>query len=89
MEKITLRQFLEFTNLYVPIYIEDEFQRHTTELDWPGHLLKVLGDKKLSCPIDYFRNVDGGHMGDKEKARKDCFVIGIGYRNWEKYFGEE
>ena len=47
MEKITLRQFLEFTNLYVPIYIEDEFQRHTTELDWPGHLLKVLGDKMM------------------------------------------
>ena len=51
--------------------------------------MKVLGDKKLSCPIDYFRNVDGGHLGDKEKARKDCFVIGIGYQNWEKYFGEE
>ena len=28
MEKITVGQFLEFTNRYVPICIEDEFNRY-------------------------------------------------------------
>lgn len=56
-------------------------------MDYPGHLLKTLGEKKLACPIDYFRNVDGGHFGDDKKVRKDSIVIGIGIDNWEKYFG--
>ena len=89
MEKITIGQFLSFTNVYVPIYIEDEFQRY----DWVngvcGNLAStVLNESQLECPIDYFRNVDGGHFGDDEKI-KTSIVIGIGIENWEKYFSKE
>ena len=89
-EKITIGQFLSFTNHYVPVYIEDEFQRYDgVDMNYPGHLLKTLGEKKLACPIDYFRNVDGGHFGDDKKVRKDSIVLGIGIENWEKYFGKK
>lgn len=90
MEKITIRQFLGFTNVYVPIYIEDEFQRYDWISGVCGNLVKTkLTESQLECPIDYFRNVDGGHFGDNEKLRKDAIVIGIGIENWEKYFGKE
>lgn len=90
MEKITVGQFLTFTNHYVPVYIEDEFQRYEgIGMDYPKHLLKTLNELQLFCPIDYFRNIDGGHSGDAEKERKDSIVIGIGIENWEKYFGKE
>ena len=89
MEKITIGQFLSFTNVYVPIYIEDEFQRYTEIEGMPKHLLiGKLTEEQKECPIDYFRNVDGGHLGDDKKYR-DAFVIGIGIENWEKYFGKE
>lgn len=86
MEKITIGQFLSFTNVYVPIYIEDEFQRY----DGFGgqsveRLIPNLTEKQKECPIDYIRNVDGGHFGDDEKI-KTSIVIGIGIENWEKYF---
>ena len=58
-------------------------------MDYPKHLLKTLNELQLFCPIDYFRNIDGGHSGDAEKERKDSIVIGIGIENWEKYFGKE
>ncbi len=87
MEKITIRQFLMFTNRYVPIYIEDEFMRYEpifkdlmTEL--------VMTEEQWNCPIDYIRNVDGGHFGDDEK-KPNAIILGIGIENWEKYFGKE
>lgn len=90
MNKITVGQFLHFTNYYVPLYIEDEFQKYgEIGMDYSGHLLKTLTKEQLECPIDYFRNVDGGHFKDNEKVRKDSIVIGIGIENWEKYFGKE
>jgi len=89
MNKITIGQFLMFTNYYVPVYIEDEFQRYTEIEGMAKHLLNgKLTEEQKECPIDYFRNVDGGHFGDDKKYR-DAFVIGIGIENWEKYFGEE
>lgn len=89
MEKITIGQFLSFTNVYVPIYIEDEFQRYDWVSGVCGNLAStVLNESQLECPIDYFRNVDGGHFGDDEKI-KTSIVIGIGIENWEKYFGKE
>ena len=90
MNKITVGQLLSYTNVYVPIYIEDEFQRY----DWIGGVCgnlysTVLNELQLRCPIDYIRNVDGGHLGDNKKVRKDSIVIGIGIENWERYFGKE
>ena len=38
MNKITIGQFLSFTNYYVPIYIEDEFQRY----DWISEVCRNL-----------------------------------------------
>ena len=86
MNKITIGQFLSFTNVYVPVYIEDEFMRY----DGFGgisveRLIPNLTDEQKECPIDYIRNVDGGHFGDDEKI-KTSIVIGIGIENWEKYF---
>lgn len=87
MEKITIKQFLAFTNIYVPIYIEDEFQEHDTIFKEPLVEL-VLTDEQWNCPIDYIRNVDGGHRNDDKKL-DTAIVLGIGFENWEKYFGEE
>lgn len=88
MEKITVGQFLGFTNVYVPIYIEDEFHRYDWVSGVCGNLATtVLNESQLKCPIDYFRNVDGGHFDDDEK-RRDAIVIGIGIENYEKYFGK-
>lgn len=87
MEKITIKQFLAFTNIYVPIYIEDEFQKY-------GPLFKepltefVLTDEQWNCPIDYIRNVDDGHRNDDKKL-DTAIVLGIGIENFEKYFGKE
>lgn len=86
MNKITIGQFLSFTNVYVPIYIEDEFQRY----DGFGgisveRLFPNITDIQKECPIDYIRNVDGGHFGD-DKKKSNAIVIGIGIENWEKYF---
>lgn len=91
MEKITLGQFLNFTNYYVPVYIEDEFMRYDGFGE--GRTVQELyhsldGDfhkRKLECPIDYIRNVDGGHMGDEQK-KSNAIVIGISIENYEKYF---
>lgn len=86
MDKITVGQFLSFTNVYVPIYIEDEFQRYDEIGGNCGGLLKgFLKEQQLNCPIDYIRNVDGGHFGDGDK-QKCAIVLGIGIENWEKYF---
>lgn len=90
MEKITIGQFLEYTNVYVSVYIEDEFQRYrgmgsktAVEL---LKVVKMFGQD--TCPIDYIRNVDGGHLGD-DKKRPNSIVLGIGIENYEKYFGKE
>ena len=82
MEKITIGQFLTFTNYYVPLYIEDEsiFKEPMNEL--------AMTEEQWSCPIDYIRNVDGGHFGD-DKKKSNAIVLGIGIENWEKYFGKE
>ena len=102
MEKITIGQFLAFTNRYVSVYIEDEFQRYNCIHETATGLLKgtmnnllenselkpLLTESQLECPIDYIRNVDGGHFGDDEKT-KTSIVLGIGIENWEKYFGKE
>ena len=89
MEKITIGQFLSFTNTYVPVYIEDEFSRYTTvEGDCFKFLNGKLTEEQFNCPIDYIRNVDGGHFGDDKKI-KSSIVLGIGIENYEKYFGKE
>lgn len=89
MNKITIGQFLEFTNIYVPVYIEDEFQKYDCIEGDPVKLSHgYLDCEKLECPIDYIRNVDGGHFGDDEKS-SNGIVLGIGIENWEKYFGKE
>lgn len=86
MNKITVGQFLSFTNVYVPIYIEDEFQRYDWVTGVCGNLLQtVLTEEQKECPIDYIRNVDGGHFSDDEK-KQTAIVLGIGIENWEKYF---
>lgn len=91
MEKITVGQFLMFTNRYVPICIEDEFNRYEgrggSGMSAKELLHCVLTEEEKDCPIDYIRNVDGGHFGDDEK-RKDAIVLGIGIENYEKYFGK-
>ena len=87
MEKITIRQFLMFTNRYVPIYIEDEFMRY--EPIFKDSMIElVMTEEQWNCPIDYIRNVDGGHRGDEKKV-DTAIVLGIGIDNWEKYFGKE
>lgn len=86
MEKITIRQFLSFTNVYVPIYIEDEFMRYDSIFK-DSMVGLVMTEEQWNCPIDYIRNVDGGHFGD-DKKRKDAIVLGIGIENYEKYFGK-
>lgn len=84
MEKITIRQFLMFTNVYVPIYIEDEFQRYNTI--FKDSMIELgMTEEQWNCPIDYIRNVDGGHFGDDEKDPHGI-VLGIGIENFEKYF---
>ena len=89
MDKITIGQFLSFTNVYVPIYFEDEFQRYN---GFGGikveYALPNLTDKQKECPIDYIRNVDGGHFGD-DKKKSNAIVLGIGIENYETYFGKE
>lgn len=87
MEKITIRQFLIFTNRYVPIYIEDEFHRYDSIFK-DSMVELAMTEEQWNCPIDYIRNVDGGYFGDDEK-RKDAIVLGIGIENYEKYFGKE
>ncbi len=86
MEKITIRQFLNFTNVYVPIYIEDEFQKYEPISKEPFIEL-AMTDEQWDCPIDYIRNVDGGHRND-EKKKSTAIVLGIGLENFEKYFGK-
>lgn len=87
MEKITIRQFLSFTNVYVPIYIEDEFMRY--EPIFKDSMIELtMTDEQWDCTIDYIRNVDGGHRGDEKKVGT-AIVLGIGIDNWEKYFGKE
>lgn len=84
MEKITIRQFLMFTNRYVPIYIEDEFMRY--ESIFKDSMIELaMTEEQWNCPIDYIRNVDGGHFGD-DKKDPHGIVIGIGIENFEKYF---
>ena len=85
MNKITIGQFLEYTNVYVPIYIEDEFRANDGFEGKPVELMKTLKESQLECPIDYIRNVDGGHLGD-EKKTSSGIVLGIGFENYNKYF---
>lgn len=87
MEKITIRQFLMFTNRYVPIYIEDEFMRYEPIFKESMNEL-VMTEEQWDCSIDYIRNVDGGYFGD-DKKKSNAIVLGIGIENWEKYFGKE
>lgn len=89
MPKIRIGQFLEYTNRYVTIYIEDEFRRGEVGGKTPIELLSgILTEEQLKCPIDYIRNVDGGHFRDNEKSSHDI-VLGIGYKNYNKYFLKE
>ena len=98
MNKITIGQFLEFTNIYVPVYIEDEFRRYSGKHGKVKDLLEglttsqftviPLTDIQKECPIDYIRNVDGGHFGDNKK-NPHSIVLGIGIENYEEYFGKE
>ena len=84
MEKITIGQFLSFTNVYVPIYIEDEFQKYDVIFK-DSFVELVMTDEQWNCQIDYIRNVDGGHRND-EKKKNTAIVLGIGIENFEKYF---
>lgn len=86
MNKITIRQFLAFTNVYVPIYIEDEFMRYDSIFK-DSNIELVMTDEQWNCPIDYIRNVDGGHFDD-DKKKPNSIVLGIGLENWEKYFNK-
>lgn len=86
MTKIHLGQILEYTNIYVPVYIEDEFHRYEAISGKPQELLRML-QNQLFCPVDYIRNVDGGHYGDDEKSAHGI-VIGIGLGTFEEYFKE-
>ena len=88
MNKITIGQFLSFTNIYVPIYIEDEFQKYECKGKFVSELNRKLTKEQKECPIDYIRNVDGGHFDDDEKS-EHAIVLGIEIENWEKYFGKE
>lgn len=86
MAKIQLGQILDYTNIYVPIYIEDEFHRYKTISGTSLQLSEML-QKQLLCPIDYIRNVDGGHYEDEEKSAHGI-VVGIGLETFEEYFKE-
>ena len=88
MEKITIGQFLNFTNYYVPLYIEDEFQRYKSKGKTISELNRRLTEEQKECSIDYIRNVDDGHRGDEKKV-DTAIVLGIGLENWEKYFSKE
>ena len=90
MEKITVGQFLAFTNTYVNLYIEDEFSRYDCIEGTARQFISenIITEEQKECPIDYIRNVDGGHFGDDEKV-SNSIVIGIGIENFEKYFGKE
>ena len=90
MKKITIGQFLAFTNIYVNLYIEDEFQKYDGFEGTVRQFISenILTDNQKECPIDYIRNVDGGHFGDDEKV-STSIVLGIGIENYEKYFGKE
>lgn len=85
MNKITIGQFLKYTNYYVPLYIEDEFQRYESKGIFISELNRKLTKEQKECPIDYIRNVDGGHYNDNKKC-EHAIVLGIGIENWEKYF---
>jgi len=71
--KITINQFLSFTNVYVPVYIEDVFMRYDGIFKESSVKL-VLTDEQWNCPIDYIRNVDGGHFGD-DKKKSNAIVL--------------
>lgn len=86
MDKITIRQFLTFINVYVPIYIEDEFMRYDSIFK-DSMIELAMTEEQWNCPIDYIRNVDGGHRGDEKKV-DTAIVLGIGIDNWEKYFNK-
>lgn len=90
MEKITVGQFLSFTNIYVNLYIEDEFKKYDGFEGTVRQFIheNILTDNQKECLIDYIRNVDGGHFGDDEKI-SNAIVLGIGIENYEKYFGKE
>jgi len=91
MKQITIGQFLDFTNIYVPLYIEDEFNRYEPFEGRPQELRKFFMENDngkyqvLDCPIDYIRNVPGGHFADDEK-KPNSIILGIGFENWKKYF---
>lgn len=86
MENITVKQFLMFTNMYVPLYIEDEFDRYEPFFGTQKELSNVVYLYNASdCPIDYIRTVDGGHRGDNKKD-PHAIILGIGIENFEKYF---
>lgn len=84
---ITVGQFLEYTNYYVPIYIEDEFgnSRYDFIEGTPKSFLKELNKEQLNCPIAFIMNVDGGHMGDELKS-KVGICLGIDRDYFEEYF---
>jgi hypothetical protein len=79
MKKITVGQFLAFTNVYVPVCIEDEFQRYEgrgrSGMKAGELSLCVLTEVEKECPIDYIRNVDGGHFGDDKKRKMLLFLV--------------
>lgn len=90
MEKITIGQFLAFTNIYVNLYIEDEFQKYDGFEGTARQFIyeNILTEEQKKCPIDYIRNIDGGHFSDEKKI-STSIVLGIGIENYEKYFGKE
>ncbi len=90
MDKITIGQFLAFTNIYVNLYIEDEFHKYNCLEGTVRQFVQedILIDNQKICPIDYIRTVDGGHFRDNEKI-SNAIVLGIGLENYEKYFGKE
>lgn len=87
MNKITIGQFISFTNIYVNLYIEDEFQEYDCIEGTARQFIQenILTEKQKKCPIDYIRNVDGRHFMDNKKV-SNSIVIGIGIKNWKKYF---
>ena len=89
MNRITIGQLLEITNIYVPVYIENEFPvYHKVLFGSVDKFLHTLSEEQKSCEIFYIRNVDGGHRFDNEKE-KDAIVIGITDDDWNTYFGKE
>ena len=87
MNRITIGQLLEFTNIFVPVYIENEFLVfNKTIFSSVDELLHTLNEEQKSCEIFYIRNVDGGHRHDEKKIQS-AIVIGVTDEDWEKYFG--